>query len=233
MGERVVAEVELEDPLVGADLVVVDEPRRALVPLERMTVSAALSGTAGANRSNAFPFIQARNNLDAVRAYLNRYRDQPKTLRVYREELERFLLWAVTVRGKPMSAPMGDDCEAHKDFPALPSSSFVGPRAPRGSPRWRPFVTDALTPEPHRYATRALRAVFTGLVDVRYLAGNSWKVVNDPRVVRREASIRIDRALPGDLWGRARAFMDEACGPIGAKQWRIPRALLLLMASAR
>ncbi|MFP3590060.1 integrase, partial [Paraburkholderia sp. SIMBA_055] len=79
--------------------------------------------------------------------------------------------------------------------------------------RWRPFATDALTPESQRYAIRALRAAFAWLVDVRYLAGNPWKAVNDPRVVRREASIRIDRALPGDLWGRARAFMDEACKP--------------------
>ncbi|MFP3588494.1 site-specific integrase [Paraburkholderia sp. SIMBA_055] len=229
IGERVVDDVELEDPLVAADLVVVDGPRSALVPLERMAVGAALSGTIGANRSNAFPFIQARNDLDAVRAYLNRYRDQPKTLRAYTKELERFLLWAVAVRGKPMSALMVEDCEAYKDFLALPSPSFVGPKAPRNSARWRPFATDALTPASQRYATRALRAAFGWLVDVRYLAGNPWKAVNDPRVVKREASIRIDRALPRDLWGRARAFMDEACKPVGAKQWRIARALLLLM----
>ncbi|MGF6915858.1 phage integrase family protein [Paraburkholderia sp. 40] len=232
IGERVVDDVELEDPLVAADLVVVDGPRSALVPLERMTVSTALSGTTGANRSSAFPFIQARNDLDAVRAYLNRYRDQPKTLRVYTKELERFLLWAVAVRGKPMSALMVEDCEAYKDFLALPSPSFVGPRAPRSSPRWRPFATDALTPESQRYATRALRAAFAWLVDVRYLAGNPWKAVNDPRVVKRETSIRIDRALPRDLWERARAFMDGACRPVGAKQWRIARALLLLMGAS-
>lgn len=53
--------------------------------------------------------------------------------------------------------------------------------------------------------------------------------MNDPRVVKREASIRIDRALPGDLRERARAFVDRACKPVGAKQWRIARALLLLM----
>jgi hypothetical protein len=232
IGERVVDGVELEDPLVAADLAVVDGPRSALVPLGRMTVG-AVSGTTGANRSNAFAFIQARNDLDAARAYLNRYRDQPKTLRVYTKELERFLLWAVAARGKPTSALMVEDCEAYKDFLALPSPSFVAPRAPRSSPRWRPFATDALTPESQRYATRALPAALPWLVDVRYLAGNPWKAVNDPRVVKREGGIRIDRALPGDLWERAWTFMDGACKLVGAKQWRIARPLLLLMGDSR
>jgi hypothetical protein len=116
-----------------------------------------------------------------VRAYLNRSRDQPHTLRGYTRELERFLLWAVVVRGKPMSALLVEDCEAYKDFLALSSPSFVGPKTARHSARWRPFATDALTPDSQRYATRALRGASTWLFDVRYLAGNPWKAVNDPR----------------------------------------------------
>jgi hypothetical protein len=123
-----------------------------------------------------------------------------------------------------MSALPVEDCEAYKDFLSLPSPAFVGPKAPRNSPRWRPFATDALTPESQRYATRALRAAFAWLVDVRYLSGNPWKAVNDPQVVRRETSISIDRALPGGLWERARQFMDRACEPVDARQWRIARA---------
>ena len=40
---------------------------------------------------------------DALRAYLVRYADQPATLRAYMRELERLLLWAVTVRGEVAS----------------------------------------------------------------------------------------------------------------------------------
>ncbi|WP_347232549.1 phage integrase family protein [Paraburkholderia sp. RAU2J] len=216
--ERIVDDVELDDPLIATEVVVIDGPRSALAPLERMAFGTALSGAMGANRSAVFPFTQARNDLDAVRAYLNHYRDQPQTLRVYTKELGRFLLWAVVVRGKPMSALLVEDCEAYKDFLALPSPSFVGPKAPRHSARWRPFATGALTAESQGYATRALRAAFTWLVDVRYLAGNPWKAVNDPRVGRREASISIDRALAGGLWERARQFMDRACEPADATQ---------------
>ncbi|MDR5806451.1 hypothetical protein [Caballeronia sp. LZ001] len=63
-----------------------------LAPLERLAVPHALLGAEGENRSTAFCYIQASHDLDAVRAYLNRYCDQPKTLRAYTKELERFLL---------------------------------------------------------------------------------------------------------------------------------------------
>jgi len=65
--------------------------RLTLAPLERLAVPHALSGAHGENRATAFCYIQANHDLDAVRAYLNRYRDQPKTVRAYTKELERFL----------------------------------------------------------------------------------------------------------------------------------------------
>lgn len=88
--------------------------RLTLAPLERLAVPHALSGAHGENRATAFCYIQANHDLDAVRAYLNRYRDQPKTLRAYTKELERFLLWAVVLRGKALSDLRVDDCEAYK-----------------------------------------------------------------------------------------------------------------------
>lgn len=49
--------------------------RLTLAPLERLVVPRALSGAHGENRSTAFCYIQANHDLDAVRAYLNRFRD--------------------------------------------------------------------------------------------------------------------------------------------------------------
>ncbi|KMZ11436.1 hypothetical protein BHUM_05373c [Candidatus Burkholderia humilis] len=94
-----------------------------------------------------------------------RYREQPKTLRAYTKELERFLLWTVTVRHKPLSSLLADDCEAYHDFLKAPSPAFVGPRQSRASGRWRPFSASGLSPESQRYAVRALRAAFAWLVD--------------------------------------------------------------------
>jgi integrase len=251
---RVDADVDTRDPLVAADVVQVrpvgsdhldaggeGQPtvakrltdRLTLAPLERMAVPNTLSGADGENRSVAFCYIQARHDLEAVRAYLNKYRDQPKTLRAYTKEVERFLLWSVVVRGKALSSLVVDDCEAYKDFLKNPDPRFVGERFSRSSPRWRPFASENLSPESQRYATRALRAAFTWLVDVRYLAGNPWKAVNDPKIVQRETAMQIHRALPADLWRRLRDELDKRCGEDGdaklGMQWRIVRAAILLM----
>lgn len=81
-------------------------------------------------------------------AYLNRYRDQPKTLWAYTKELERFLLWVVVLRGKALSDLRVDACEACKDFLKDPDPRFVAERFPRHSPRWRPFsLLDRKYPE--------------------------------------------------------------------------------------
>ncbi|MCY0386567.1 site-specific integrase [Robbsia sp. Bb-Pol-6] len=235
LGKSVDADVDQADPLVAAhsDLVDVLAPERRLAPLERMQVhDESLSGRHGLNRATAFPYIAAQHDLEAVRAYLHLYRDQPKTLRAYTKELERFLLWAVTERGTPLSSLLVNDCEAYKDFLAAPSARFVGPRAPRHATRWRPFAADRLSPESQRYAVRALRAAFTWLVEVRYLAGNPWKAVKDPVTVEREAAMRIDRALPAALWKTIQDHLDRQCAAPDHVQWRTARAFLRLMADS-
>jgi integrase len=208
--------------------------RLTLAPLERLAVPRTLSGAAGENRSTAFCYIQANHDLDAVRAYLNRFRDQPKTLRAYTKELERFLLWPVVLRGKALSDLRVDDCEAYKDFLKDPDPRFVGERFARHSPRWRPFAATAdgsavLLPESQRYVVRLLRSAFVWLVDVRYLAGNPWVAVNDPPIVRRANSMKIDRALPADLWRKLRDELDARSVDPLASQWRALRATILLM----
>ncbi|MDR5736279.1 site-specific integrase [Caballeronia sp. LZ025] len=219
------------------------ESRLTLAPLERLAVPHALSGAHGENRATAFCYIQASHDLDAVRAYLNRFRDQPKTLRAYTKELERFLLWAVVLRGKALSDLRVDDCEAYKDFLKSPDPRFVGERFPRHSPRWRPFalpnssaaadgtasLSATLSPESQRYTVRVLRTAFAWWVDVRYLAGNPWKAVNDPVVIKRERVMKIERALPADLWRKLRNELEWRSEEQGAVQWCAVRAAILLM----
>jgi integrase len=210
------------------EIVEIGGSHATLVPLERMALRTALSGADGENRSAAFAYIYARNDLEAVRAYLYQYRDQPKTLRAYTKELERFLLWTVCVRGKALSSVLADDCEAYKDFLKAPSPAFVGPRFARNSLRWRPFASPELTADTQKYAVRALRAAFAWLADVRYLAGNPWKAVKDPVVIQRESGMKIDRAFSRSLWDRSRDYIDAQCVPADAQYWRAVRAALLL-----
>jgi hypothetical protein len=54
-------------------------------------------------------------------------------------------------------------------------------------------------------------AAIAWLVEVRYSAGNPWAAVTDPAVVRREATMRIERTLSAALWRRLRTFIDGGC----------------------
>ncbi|WP_415873827.1 tyrosine-type recombinase/integrase [Burkholderia ubonensis] len=177
-----------------------------------------------------FAYLGAAHDLDAVRAYPHCYDDRPATRRAYTRELERLVLWRVAERGVALSSMRVEDCEAYKAFLAAPGERFTGAPVSRTSGRWRPFAPDGLA---RRRASamlvRALRAAFTWLVAVRYLAGNPWAAVTDPSVVKRVRKLQVERALPLDLWTRVRATLAERGdlqGPSGPR-WRAARALLL------
>ncbi|CAG9187391.1 phage integrase family protein [Cupriavidus pinatubonensis] len=219
-----------------------------LVPLDQVErIIPALDGHDGRNRAPGYCMIAARDDLDAIHAYLSRYRDRDKTARAYQKELERFLLWCVGVRRLALSSVGTDDCEDYKAFLAQPDPGWVGPKAARTSTRWRPFV-GALKPESQRYAVLVLRGFFAWLVGVRYLGGNPWLLVADPLTVRREAPIAVEKALPGRLWEaliRPDGLLDQLCVqwasapvsvPLTAKdaeapgaQYRLVRAAVLLL----
>ncbi|CAM3438687.1 MULTISPECIES: phage integrase family protein [Cupriavidus] len=221
---------------------------RKLVPLEQMgRVVAMFDGSEGRNRAPGSCLIAARNDLEAIQAYLYRFRDRNKTARAYQKELERFLLWCVGVRRIALSSVGVDDCERYKDFLAQPDPSWVGPKAPRSSARWRPFA-GALKPESQRYAVLVLRGFFAWLVGVRYLGGNPWLLVPDPLTARREVPIAVEKALPGQLWTalvQPGGILDQLCAkwpavpvtaPLTAKdadapgaQYRLARAAVLLL----
>ena len=162
LGRVVASDVDETEPFNAEEgqIVEIGGNQQTVVPLERMALRASLSGTEGVNRAPTFVYIHARNDLKAVRAYPYQYRDQPKNLRVYTKEVERFLMWTVCVRGKALRAVLADDCEAYKDFLKAPLPAFVGPRAARSSPRWRPFASSEMSAETQKYGLRALRAAF-------------------------------------------------------------------------
>ena len=184
------------------DKVIIDGSHGSLVlvPFEKIGLAHALSGADGINRNELFPMIEARDDLSAVRAYLDLYSGQPKTRRSYTKELERFLLWCVQYRRKPLSSVLQDDCKAYLDFLKKPDKSWVGPRAGRMSQKWKPFATATPLPASQRYAVTVLRAFFAWAIDVRYLSGNPWKAVPDPVVIEEENAMQIEKALPAKLW---------------------------------
>ncbi|MEM5432400.1 Phage integrase [Cupriavidus taiwanensis] len=225
---------------------------RNLVPLEQIRrVVPALDGSQGRNRAPGLCLIAARNDLEAIQAYLYRFHDRDKTARAYQKELERFLLWCVGVRRTALSSVSAEDCERYKDFLAQPDAAWIGPKVPRSSARWRPFA-GPLQSESQRYAVLVLRGFFAWLVGVRYLGGNPWLLVHDPLTARRDVPLAIEKALPDSLWdtlARPDGILDQLCAkwpasspesvratPLTANdadapgaQYRLARAAVLLL----
>lgn len=203
--------------------------KRELAPLGTFQLPAWLSGHDGANRSPAFCFISARSDLEAIQSYLSRYEGQHHTQRAYRKELERFILWCALVVCKPMSSLLVDDCEAYKNFLRAPWPEFCGPRTVKTSKRWRPFADEPMSAESQKQAVLILRGAFDWLVKVRYLAGNPWVAVKDPKVVKQAEEMQIDRALTRSAWDTVVDVLTEMAGAAENHQDRVALAAILLM----
>ena len=105
------------------------------------------------------------------------------TQRAYRKEAERFLLWAITHKGKALSSMSNEDCTLYRDFLAdpQPRSRWCGDRGrERWSPLWRPFE-GPLSVSAQRHAVTILKNLYGFLVDQNYLMGNPWSAVGVPR----------------------------------------------------
>lgn len=201
----------------------------AVPPLGTFSLPGALDGSAGVNRAERFCFISARDDLQAIECYLAGFAGQPHTLRAYRRELERCLLWSVRIAKKPLSSLLVDDCQAYVRFMAAPEPAFCGARAPRTSPRWRPFAERPMAPASQKQAVQILRAAFDYLARVRYLGGNPWVAVKDPAVDIEADPIRVDKALSPEAWEAVIAVLEQRAQVRHQAQDRVALAAVLLL----
>ena len=171
-------------------------------PIETLTIPPELDGSEGNNRSRSgIAQIAARNDLDAIRAWLARFVDTKTTFDNYRKEAERLLLWSVLQMGKPLSSLTHEDLLAYQHFLADPQpgarwTASGGRKHPRGDPRWRPFY-GPLSSTSQRQAMVILNVMFAWLVQAGYLAGNPLSLA---RQRARHARPRITRYLSPELW---------------------------------
>lgn len=199
----------------------------ALVPLDKLVVPAELDGRSGLyRRPQSQCLLSAHNDYEAVLAWLRskpglssaqvaRLREKRRDLatvpgpldwlhtlshtqRAYRKEAERFMLWAVLVRNKPLSSMTHEDCTAYRDFLSAPPKEWCAPRSrERWSPIWRPFE-GPLSVRAQAYALGVLNNLYRFLVDQNYLMGNPWHGIHVPRL----AAPKLDtgRSLTTEQW---------------------------------
>ena len=160
---------------------------------------AELVGSRGANRSLAArPLIAATDDLSAIGIWLAEYRNSPHTLRSYRKEALRLLLWATRTQQKPVSSLNREDLISFEAFLSNPGASW-GNLADRRVGRDYRIIQGPLSERSRRHAMGILSNLFSYLVSAGYLAAN-------PLALRRQrrgspsGSRRIERYLDSMLW---------------------------------
>ena len=189
------------------------QPQRTdIVPLENLLIPDALDGAYGSNRGER-SLLSAHNDLSAIQAWLNKCKPGGHTLRSYRKESERFVLWAIVEKGRPISSLTVEDCIDYRDFlwdlgrvtPAVWAKKFtvaqtrwLGTRGtPRWSAFWRPFE-GPLSASSQKTALVIVQSLCQWLTDQHYLHGNPFKSVG--RLARGTDRIDVSRALTEAEW---------------------------------
>lgn len=174
---------------------------RAPVPIETLAVPGALSGAQGENRGTGKAQIRARDDREAVLAWLARFVDSKATLASYRKEAERLLLWCVLQHRKALSDLAHEDILVFQHFLGNPQPAALwvmeqGAKPPRSSDRWRPFA-GPLSESSQRQAMNIINGMFNWLVEAGYLAGNPLALRRKRRTTQQA---RITRFLPRQHW---------------------------------
>lgn len=182
--------------------------RTPIRPYLELDLPPELNGSAGLNRADGPSLLGARNDQEALTAWLSQYRDSPNTFSAYRKEAERLGLWAVRIQHKSIADLTAEDFEAYARFclNPLPKKDWVSAtdqRASRNAAAWRPFQ-GPLSPTAQRQALGILNSMLKWLVSVRYLSGNPLTL--RPRR-STSGSLRVDRYLERPLWDHLKAHV--------------------------
>jgi len=147
--------------------------------------------------------IQANSDIEAAAIWLETSATNPKTRRVMRKEVERFILWGLHTRGKQLSQINVLDVSDYAAFLSDPQPSEVWvseTKYPRHHKQWRPFA-GPLSLSSQRYALVQISSLYAWLIKGGWLKGNPVALVRKPQAPQ---NMTIKRLLPEE--GIALAF---------------------------
>lgn len=124
-------------------------------------------------------FLEARDDLEAVEAWISARAGSSATAKAYRREASRLLLWLQYERGgKALRNMSVHDCGDYMAFlQNIPHRWISRVRAAPGQPGWAPF-RGQLSHQSHRQAVVIIATMFTWLQAARYLLANPWLLIN-------------------------------------------------------
>jgi len=211
-----------------------DAPGSTPAPLFTFRLPDHLDGTRGSNRRASRFGPRAADDLAMLWNYLVQFKSQPQKRRRHCFELERFLLYLVYHRGKPLSSADGIDCREYLRFLARPYGVLSGIQTKRNSPRWVPFSSEPASPASRVRAGNVLRAAFTAFIDSGMLRANPWRTTLEAGYTGSE-QIESRGALPvdGTTWQTVLACVAEPVEDDTGPARRLGLAGLLLVGEAR
>ncbi|MDH6148246.1 MULTISPECIES: phage integrase family protein [Paraburkholderia] len=192
-----------------------------IVPWERQHPVPELDGSRGRFRApRRACLLNARNDYEALQAWLALH-EAPHTVRAYRREAERLMLWAIVERQQALSSLTTDDAIAYRAFlrHPVPKTRWTGPPRPRDSVEWRPFAR-GLSARSAAYALSVLTALFRWMVEQRYVLGNPFAGLT-VRGGQRTGPFDTARALSDNEWKALRSLADRLEWSYG---WQTPAA---------
>jgi len=173
------------------------------IPMEYLATPALLNGEHGSNRAapHITRQINANNDLEAIQSWLAEFEASPQTLRSYRKEAERLLLWSLVERQKPLSSLTRDDLRDYRLFlvDPQPTSRWCGQRKPRQDPHWRPFQ-GPLSKDSIAQAITVINALLSYLVEAGFLSGNPLGLMRRKLNRQKQSSRVAERFLEQALW---------------------------------
>lgn len=172
-----------------------------LVPIERLSVPAQLSGAFGQFRSSQPNTFGASTDLEALQAWLKRYETKPRTLKVYRWAAEAFCLYCVLIKKTAMSSVMEQDIQDYRKFLMHPPADWIAPPCPvsRDSVQWRPFKKAHLSPSSVRQALVSIKAMYRAWCDAGYMTANP-AAGGTAGLKLEPAAVNTDRSFTEEQW---------------------------------
>ena len=180
--------------------------RYGLVPLERLAVPPEVDGREGIFRVRGPNTFGVDDDLSAVRSWLRRYEDSPRTYRAYLHGVELFVLWCVWARRKALSSLVEDDVHAFRAFLAAPPADWIQSRAvERTDDAWRP-LRGPLSASSQRHTMTVVSALYRGLVDAGYVSVHVVSGVK-PHMRLQRPQINVRRRFTEAQWSHLQAVL--------------------------
>lgn len=190
-----------------------------IAPWEVLRVPEEVDGSCGAFRApRKTCALHADNDYQAVHAWLSLH-ETPATLRAYRKEAERLILWAALERGVAMSSLTAEDAVAYRAFLRWPEGRWIGPSVSRTSPEWKPF-TGPLSARSVAYALSVLGAMYRWLTEQGYVLNNPFAGIK-VRGAARTTAMETHHAFSEGEWALIRTIADGLEWSYG---WTAPAA---------